>query len=113
MTTEDGYRLLGRAFYQEGESMTGFCFCTVILDGKRRCIPLLLNMLREDIRFWCRICAAAERAKGILSVWAGRNRKDNLLWLQTILKKDKNARIVIHGQSWEVPAPDDDRGGSA
>ena len=99
VTTEDGYRLLGRAFYQEGESHDWVLLLHGYTGWKEEMYPIAFEYAERGYQVLVPDMRCSGESEGDFIGMGWTDRKDNLLWLQTILKKDKNARIVIHGQS--------------
>ena len=99
VTTKDGYRLLGRAFYQEGESHDWVLLLHGYTGWKEEMYPIAFEYAERGYQVLVPDMRCSGESEGDFIGMGWTDRKDNLLWLQTILKKDKNARIVIHGQS--------------
>ena len=99
VTTKDGYRLLGRAFYQESESHDWVLLLHGYTGWKEEMYPIAFEYAERGYQVLVPDMRCSGESEGDFIGMGWTDRKDNLLWLQTILKKDKNARIVIHGQS--------------
>ena len=96
VTTKDGYRLLGRAFYQEGESHDWVLLLHGYTGWKEEMYPIAFEYAERGYQVLVPDMRCRGESEGDFIGMGWTDRKDNLLWLQTILKKDKNARIVIH-----------------
>lgn len=99
VTTTDGYRLVGTAFYSEPESHKWVLLLHGYTGWKEEMYPLACvyaqrgyNAMVPDMR-----CSGSSEGDFIGMGWT--DRLDNLLWLQEILDRDPEAQIVIHGQS--------------
>ena len=99
VTTDDGYELAARVFYQEEESHKWVLLLHGYTGWKEEMYPLGFRyagqgyqVLAPDMR-----CSGESGGDYIGMGWT--DRLDNMLWLEWILEQDPQAQIVIHGQS--------------
>lgn len=99
VTTEDGCRLVARAFYGPEESHKWVLLLHGYTGWKEEMFPLACryakmgyHVLVPDMR-----CSGESEGDFIGMGWT--DRLDNLLWLRQILERDAEAGIVLHGQS--------------
>lgn len=99
VTTEDGYRLVGRAFYQEEESHKWVLLLHGYTGWKEEMYPTACRYAMEGYQVLVPDMRCSGESEGDFIGMGWTDRIDNLLWLNEILKRDKEAEIVIHGQS--------------
>ncbi|QOV20434.1 alpha/beta hydrolase [Blautia liquoris] len=99
LTTNDGYQLIGKVFFNEKRSHKWVLLLHGYTGWKEELYPIGhqyalqgYQVLAPDMR-----CSGESGGNFIGMGWT--DRKDNLLWIQNILKQDPEAEIVIHGQS--------------
>lgn len=99
ITTEDGYELVGRLFYNYPDSHNWAFLLHGYTGWKEELYPVAkeysergYNVLVPDMR-----CSGSSDGDFIGMGWT--DRLDNMIWLEEITKRDLEAKIVIHGQS--------------
>lgn len=99
VTTADGYLLKGIAFYQESESHNWVLLLHGYTGWKEEMYPIAYEYARRGYQVLVPDMRCSGDSEGDFIGMGWTDRKDNMLWLQTILEKDADAQIVIHGQS--------------
>lgn len=99
VTTKDGYRLIGRAFYQENESHNWVLLLHGYTGWKEEMYPIAYEYAKRGYQVLVPDMRCSGESGGDFIGMGWTDRLDNMLWLDTILQMDANAQIVIHGQS--------------
>lgn len=101
VTTEDGYRLVGRIFYQP-EGKAGHKW-VLLLHGytgwKEEMYPIACQYAKQGYQILVPDMRCSGKSEGDFIGMGWTDRLDNLLWLGVILEQDAEAEIAIHGQS--------------
>ncbi len=104
VTTNDGYQLIGKAFFNEKPSHKWVLLLHGYTGWKEELYPIGYQytlqgyqVLAPDMR-----CSGESEGDFIGMGWT--DRRDNLLWIQYIIAQDPEAEIVIHGQSMGAAA---------
>lgn len=101
VTTKDGYELVGRLFYQTGE--TAGHKWVLLLHGytgwKEELYPIACQYAKKGYQILVPDMRCSGESEGDFIGMGWTDRLDNLLWLDLILKRDPEAGIAIHGQS--------------
>ena len=103
VTSEDGYRLVARAFYQKDENGEQSHKWVLLLHGytgwKEEMYPIGCRYAAQGYQVLVPDLRCSGESEGDFIGMGWTNRLDNMLWLNVILEKDPEAEIVIHGQS--------------
>ena len=99
VTTEDGYRLISRAFYQEGESHNWVLLLHGYTGWKEEMYPIAYEYAKRGYQVLVPDMRCSGESQGDFIGMGWTDRLDNQLWLEMILDMDEGAQIVIHGQS--------------
>ncbi|MCI8549715.1 MAG: alpha/beta hydrolase [Lachnospiraceae bacterium] len=101
VTTEDGYLLVGRAFYQPEE--TAGHKWVLLLHGytgwKEEMYPIACQYAKKGYQILVPDMRCSGESEGDFIGMGWTDRLDNMLWLDVILNQDPEAEIAIHGQS--------------
>ncbi len=101
VTTEDGFSLIARAFYQPKGKISHKW--VLLLHGytgwKEEMYPIACNYAKAGYQVLVPDMRCSGESSGDYIGMGWTDRLDNLLWLNWILEKDGEAQIVIHGQS--------------
>ncbi len=101
VTTEDGYELVGRIFYQPEEGKTHKW--VLLLHGytgwKEEMYPIACRYAKEGYQILVPDMRCSGKSGGDFIGMGWTDRLDNLLWLELILERDPEAEIALHGQS--------------
>ena len=101
VTTEDGYQLVGRIFYQPKEQ-AGHKW-VLLLHGytgwKEEMYPIACQYAGQGYQILVPDMRCSGQSEGDYIGMGWTDRLDNLLWLELILEQDPEAEIAIHGQS--------------
>lgn len=99
ITTQDGYRLAGQMILQEGESHKWVMLLHGYTGWKEEMYPIAYEYARRGYQVLCPDMRCSGESEGDFIGMGWTDRLDNMLWLEEILKRDKQAEIVIQGQS--------------
>ena len=103
VTSEDGYRLVARAFYQKDENGEQSHKWVLLLHGytgwKEEMYPIGCRYAAQGYQVLVPDLRCSGESEGDFIGMGWTDRLDNMLWLNMILEKDPEAEIVIHGQS--------------
>ena len=99
VTTEDGYRLISRVFYQEGESHNWVLLLHGYTGWKEEMYPIAYEYAKRGYQVLVPDMRCSGESQGDFIGMGWTDRLDNQLWLERILAMDERAQIVIHGQS--------------
>ena len=101
VTTEDGYQLVARIFSQEPDQ-AGHKW-VLLLHGytgwKEEMFPIACQYAKRGYQILVPDMRCSGESEGDYIGMGWTDRLDNMLWLDVILEKDKDAEIAIHGQS--------------
>lgn len=101
VTTEDGYELVARIFYQEKDQTSHKW--VLLLHGytgwKEEMFPIACQYAKQGYQILVPDMRCSGESEGDFIGMGWTDRLDNMLWLELILEKDPDARITIHGQS--------------
>lgn len=99
VTTEDGYQLIGRVFFQEEESHKWVILLHGYTGWKEELYPIGYQYAKQGYQVLSPDLRCSGESEGDFIGMGWTDRLDNMLWLNYILEQDPNAQIVIHGQS--------------
>lgn len=99
VTTEDGYRLISRAFYREGGSHNWVLLLHGYTGWKEEMYPIAYEYAKRGYQVLVPDMRCSGESQGDFIGMGWTDRLDNQLWLEMILDVDESAQIVIHGQS--------------
>lgn len=99
VTTEDGYQLIGRVFFQKRESHKWVLLLHGYTGWKEELYPIGCQYAKQGYQVLSPDLRCSGESEGDFIGMGWTDRQDNLLWLDYILGRDPDAKIVIHGQS--------------
>lgn len=99
VTTEDGYQLIGRVFFQEEESHKWVILLHGYTGWKEELYPIGYQYAKQGYQVLSPDLRCSGESEGDFIGMGWTDRLDNMLWLNYILEQDPDAQIVIHGQS--------------
>ena len=99
VTTEDGYQLIGRVFFQEEESHKWVILLHGYTGWKEELYPIGYQYAKQGYQVLSPDLRCSGESEGDFIGMGWTDRLDNMLWLNYILEQDQDAQIVIHGQS--------------
>ncbi len=97
--TEDGYRLVGRAFLQTEESHRWVLLLHGYTGWKEEMYPFACRYWQKGYQVVVPDMRCQGESEGDYIGMGYTDGQDNLLWLEYILQTDPKAEIVLHGQS--------------
>ncbi|QNM04704.1 alpha/beta hydrolase [Qiania dongpingensis] len=99
VTTEDGYRLVAQAFYQERADHRWVLLLHGYTGWKEELYPIAYRYVQQGYQVLAPDMRCSGDSEGDFIGMGWTDRLDNQLWLDVILEKDPDAEIVLHGQS--------------
>lgn len=99
LTSRDGWKLVGRVFYQEEESRKWVLLLHGYTGWKEEMYPLGCEYAKRGFQVVAPDMRCSGESEGDFIGMGYTDRLDNMLWISYILEQDEQAQIVIHGQS--------------
>lgn len=99
VVTEEGYKLVGVAFYQKSPAHKWALLLHGYTGWKEELYPLACEYAKRGYQVLVPDMRCSGESEGDFIGMGWTDRRDNMRWLDKILEKDPQAEIVLHGQS--------------